>query len=283
MDESGSMQEAHEFIRVLTPLLQEEFENAGFGVGNRENQFALVGFGRNMDPGREGVVLTQLTSVEGLVNASRNLMLDGVFEDGYSGIQVALDEINLRNDTSRIMILATDESRQMLAGKEDLTRQVILQELWQERFILNAIVSQGFLYDSSDNFSFAFGLDINRTAYTFDPNSPNDFMSFPNGIRHPDPSFSEGSTYEDYVKLAFMLGGAAWDINQIQMTEDLSVPFINAFSEVKVTEVSGVIRRCVRCLCRQPASDCVLQTEVSIEECIGIASPDREYNRVNYK
>ena len=272
VDESGSMTSGHEWIRVVVPLLDSSLNNAGIGVGNRSNMYGLVGFGRNADPGRGGIVLTQLTSVEGFLNATRDLLLNGLFEDGYSAIEVALNQIPLRVNASHIFVLVTNEARQPLRGKETLTRDIIEERMKEKGIILNSVVRQGFLYDANDTNSFAFGLNFNGTAFAFDPTSPNNFTTFPNGVRNPDPAFNEGTTYEDYVVLAFNLSGSAWHIDQIRQAQ-LSKPFSEAFISAKIDEVKGVVEQCLRCLCIQPREQCQGDQVTSLEDCKGIA-PD---------
>lgn len=277
VDESGSMQDNHEWIRMVASRLDQAFKDRGLGIGSRGNLFALVGFGRNTSPEREGIVLSNLTSVEGFLNASQNLATDGLFEDGYSGIEVALDQIRLRENSFRVMILVSNEARLALIGKEDLTRERIEQRLQDSNFVLNAVVSQGILYDQNDDESFAFAVDNNGTAYSF--TSITDFMQTPNGLPHPDPSFTVGSTYEDYSRLALNLGGAVFDIRQLVAGGNILAPFTDAFIYVKVEEVSGVLTRCLNCLCREPMAQCRVHSNIQqLRNCTGPAPADRKYN-----
>lgn len=269
------MQDAHEWIRSAVPLLEQAFKDQGVGVGTRKNMFALVGFGRNMMPDNEGIVLTDLTSVDGFVNASYGLATDGLFEDGYSGIEVALDRISLRSESIRLLVFVSNEPRQELANKESLNRTNIEQRLRENDFTLNAIVSQGLLYNSSDSQSFAFALDSNGTAYTF--LSQTEFTTHPNGVPNPDPSLTDGTTYEDYTRLALDLGGAVFDIQQIQPGNNILNPFTEAFIDIKVEEVMGVSKRCFKCLCRQPEAQCSIDNSINIDNCSGIAPPDGMY------
>ena len=272
VDESGSMQNSHEWIRMVVPLLDESFKDRGLGIGLRDNLFALVGFGQNMIPEREGVVLTGLTSVEGFLNASHGLSEDGLFEDGYSAIEVALDQIALRDDSHRLMIFISNEPRVTLIGKEDLTRATIEQRLRENNFILNSIVAQGILSDAMDSESFAFALDANGTAYSFA--SLTEFAKTPNGLVHPDDSFTVGSTFEDYTQLALNLNGAVFDVRQIETGGSILDPFTEAFVDVKVSEVTGVLKRCLNCLCIQPDVLCRVEVGVQLNNCTGVAPPD---------
>lgn len=278
VDESGSM--IHEWIREVVPKLDEAFQNSGVGAGIQRNQFALVGFGRTADQGRGGIILANLTSVQGFLNASQNLVTNGLVEDGYSAIDVALNGITLRNDTSRIMVLASNEGRSILPGKGHLTRRHIENELRKRNFVLNSIVAQRLLFNSSDNSSFAFALDMNHTAYAYDPSAPGNFVQFPDGVPHPDPSQTSGSTYMDYTLLALNLEGAVFDIKLIQDVNIFRDPFTNAFVDVKEIEASGLLKRCQKCLCKAPKAQCS-PVFVAVENCTGIAPPEGMFLNIN--
>lgn len=265
-DESGSIR-AQDWIRSLVPRLERKLRDQGVGLGRRQNQYALVGFGRNNESAQGGIVLTQLTTPEGFINASRNLRLDGLFEDGYSGIEVALTQVQVRPDTARLLVLVTNEARSVLPGREGLTRSVMEQMIRNRGFILNVVVQQTFEVNSGES---AFGLDSNRTAYLFNQSSPEQFFALPNGSISSDPSLGFPGTYEDYILLALNLGGAAWDIKAVIEPDSPFLPALTeAFVDVKVTEVMGVMRQCFSCLCIDPMRRCEPATSVTIENCQG--------------
>ena len=267
VDETGSMQDAHEWIRMTIPLLEQALKDENIGIGLRDNLFALVGFGREMVPENEGILLTDLTSVEGFLNASQKLVADGVLEDGYSGIDFALDQVSLRDESMRIMVFVSNDARYPLPGKRNITRNVIEQRLIDKHFVLNSVVNQEILYDKNNARSFAFALQANRTVYSF--TSLTEFMESSNGVA----SRSNDSTYEDYTRLALNLGGAVFDINQIQNGESILVPFLDVFVKVKVDEVVGSNRRCLNCLCVEPAANgqCRVDFSIDITNCTGSA------------
>jgi len=72
----------HELIRTEVVLLNDQLRERGIGLGSRQNLFALVGFGRNNREDILGIVLSQLTTPEQFINASNQLELTGVSEDG---------------------------------------------------------------------------------------------------------------------------------------------------------------------------------------------------------
>lgn len=264
VDESGSMVMEHEWIRTEVLHLDTQFRERGVGVGNRQNQFALVGFGRNSRDDITGIVLSQLTTPAQFINASNQLQLTGLVEDGYAAIDFALENIPTRSETAKIMILITDEDRSIL--RLDLSRETIEQSLRREGFILNAVVNQGFLSDPQDNTSHALGLDGNGTSYIIDQTDSNLFASRDGGTYNPNPAFGFGSTFRDYVQLAFATGGVAWDLNQLREQGLFAEAFTNAFTQVKVDEVMNVSRICFSCFCSLAGSQC---TRVDVEDCSG--------------
>lgn len=220
-----------------------------------------------MPSGQGGVVLTELTTPENFINASRSLRLDGLIEDGYSGIEVALNQIPLRPNTARLLVLVTNEDRSILPGREALTRDVMEQLIRSRGFVLNAVVDQTF--QTSPGLP-AFGLNSNRTAYVFNQSSAEQFFTAPNGSRHSDPTLTFMDTYEDYVQLAFNLGGAAWDIKALLVDNSPFLPaFSRAFVEENVMEVMGVFRRCFNCLCIDPMRECIPASSVPVDQCQG--------------
>ena len=264
------MLEAQQWIGEMAPLLDETLKGNGVGVGNMPNQFALVGFG-GMNPATiGGTVLTQLTSVDNFVSATPGLTIDGTVEDGYSGIQVALDEVELRSssDIVHVMVLATNGDRDTIPGNENLTRDAIEEGLRGAGFVLNVVVGQGFPIDMDVS---AFGMDFNGTCYSYD------FVN--NLVIHPSCERNDGlgSTYEDYVQLAYNLQGSAWDIQAIQDLDDVGLDgFSRSFVAAKVDEVMGLLRRCFACTCKQDPLDCEPVPDVALEECKGRAPPKGE-------
>lgn len=267
VDESGSMAMEHEWIRQEVILLDVGLKQQGVGVGERENLFALVGFGRNNPVDINGITLSPLAPLDEFITASLNLELTGVFEDGYAAIDHALSTIQTRTDTAKQIILVTDEDRGVL--RSDLSREVIEQKLVEAGIVLNVVVNQGFLGDSEDPRSFALGLNENGTAYVVDPASSTLFTIVQGGSPNPGQFFNFGNTLEDYVELAFSVGGLAWDLNQLREQGVFAEAFTNAFTQAKVDEVMTVFRICFSCQCSFPEEVCDIQADVCQENCIG--------------
>ena len=239
------------------------------GAGNRENHFALVGFGRADRRQITGIVISQPTARDDFLPLLGLLKSNGVAEDGYAALEFAVESINTRTDTVRQMIFVTDEDRRVI--RRDLDRSGIEKILTDSGYTLNVVVNQGFLADPNDNGSHALGLDVNRTAYVFNPSSPSLYSTVAGGVANLNPfSFFPG-TYGDYVDLALSVGGAAWDINTLVIGEPFSLALARAFAEVKVDEVMSVLRVCMKCLCGSQEPVCERSTEVELDNCVGIA------------
>lgn len=275
VDESGSMAMEHEWIRQEVVLLDVGLRQQGVGVGGRENLFALVGFGRNDPTAINGVTLTDLAPLEDFISASLNLELTGVFEDGYAAVDHALTTIVTRVGTAKQIILVTDEDRGVL--RSDLSRDDIEQKLIDAGIVLNVVVNQGFLSDPENPRSFALGLNKNGTAFVVDPQSSSLFTTIRGGIPSSEQDFNFGNTLEDYVELAYNVGGLAWDLNQLREEGLFAEAFTNAFTQAKINEVMTVFRVCFSCQCAAPEEVCNIQPDVCNDDCIGLI-PGRLYD-----
>ena len=266
VDESGSMAAEHEWIQKEVVILDEALKEQGVGVGERKNLYALVGFGRNDPSAILGITLTSLTSLDGFLNATKLLVLNGIFEDGYAAINHALEAIETRPNTAKQIIFISDEDRGVL--RSDLSFDIIAQKLTDAGCVLNVAVNQGFLSSKNDS-HFALGLRGDGQLYTFNRSSSVLFSESQGGARSSSDLFDFGSTYEDYVQLAFATQGVAWDLNQLREGGDYSIAFTNAFTQVKIDEVMSVYRLCFVCLCTYPNEICSIRSNIQLEDCTG--------------
>ena len=78
---------------------------------------------------------------------------------------------------------------------------------------------------------------------------------------------SIGTTYEDYVQLAFLLHGSGWSIQVLNTLSDLT-PFSNAFIQLNVDEIV-LERKCLVCTCGR---GCTIAEAASIDSCVGLVS-----------
>jgi len=137
MDESGSMGGEQDFIRQLVP----DLDAALAGRGRADNQYGLVGYGAgNPAPRKFPIGGNDLGSVADFVAASNALQTSGGFEDGYDGIDFALNNIAYRQGSDRFLLLVTDEDRDN--GKPALTFASIQTALQASNARLFGIVNQ---------------------------------------------------------------------------------------------------------------------------------------------
>ena len=266
VDESGSMAAEHEWIQKEVVVLDKALKEQGVGVGERKNLYALVGFGRNDPSAILGITLTSLTSLEGFLNATKLLVLNGLFEDGYAAINHALETIKTRPNTAKQIIFISDEDRGVL--RNDLSFDIIAQRLTDAGCVLNVAVNQGFLSSKNES-RFSLGLRGDGQSYIFNQSSSVLFSESQGGVRSSSDLFDFGSTYEDYVQLAFVTQGVAWDLNQLREGGDYSIAFTNAFTQVKIDEVMSVYRFCFVCLCTYPNETCSNRSNIQLEDCTG--------------
>ena len=265
VDESGSMADEHEWIREEVKILDRMLRDKGVGAGMRQNLFALVGFSRNNPLEILGVTLSQLATPSDFINASRRLMLTGGAEDGYAAIDYALENILTRPNTAKQLILVTDEDRFTL--RLDLTRDRVEMALREAGFVLNVAVRQAFPLTMFDNTSYALGV-TNSSAFVFDTFSNRMYLERSAQGVTPSQDITFGNTFDDYVTLAWNLGGGAWDLNQLQVGM-FSRAFTNAFTDSKVQEVLSVYNYCFECKCYSTGEVCSLSDNILISDCNG--------------
>ena len=265
VDESGSMIGEHQWLERLVYELENSLQLAGVGINaSNPNMYALVGFARGEDTARGGVVIQELGSTQQFVSALKQLTLTGIFEDGYSGIDVALRNIRTRPGTAKQMILVTDEHRGVLNFR--LSKADITEQLRVEGFKLNVVVNQGFEADVGTGVS-VMGIDSAGMGYVYNSSTPYLYSSVAGGRANVIKSFR--STNEDYVEPALQLGGGAWDLNLLRLDEKMTTAFTNAFVHVKVEETLSTFRACFCCSCGQPVSQCT-QTVIPLHQCRGL-------------
>lgn len=226
IDESGSMGGEHAFIGPAMVNL----DGALIGLGITPNQFGLVGFGADAlhgTPGHTHLVGGGLFGTSAQFSAATGgLVLTGATEDGYSGIAHALT-YPFRAGSARNIILVTDEDRDNAGGP---SRASILQSLDDNDATLNAIVNATFRSPSTGTQS-ALGIDSDGNAYFAD--GLGGFTTAPGGF-----VFSAfGNTDFDYIQLALLTGGAAWDLNQLRLGGLTAQSFTNAFVQIKAQEI----------------------------------------------
>ena len=219
VDESGSMAGEQAWIQQMIFDLDTALEAEGIGP----NQFGLVGYlasGRTINVGND-----LLGTAEEFSIAAQSLRTSGGIEDGYNGLDLALD-YPFRDGSAVNFILLTDEDRDNRNG--NLTFTSLFDELTAAEALLNVGVNASFR--TADN-QVALGVDGETNAYQADGNGG--FVASPGGIFQS----GSGTTKQDYVDLAWAVEGAAWDLNQLRQGGITAQSFTEAFVEIKAQEV----------------------------------------------
>ncbi|KAL5491686.1 hypothetical protein EMCRGX_G017018 [Ephydatia muelleri] len=126
---------------------------------------------------------------------------------------------------------------------------------------MNAVVAQR-LYSRELR---VIGLDVNQTAYVFDPSSPtlNRMFEGRGGSVPLDGGY--GHTREDYSQLAWGSGGAVWDLGLLRLGGSVTEAFTSAFVEANVREIVAQTETCLNCYCNVQGLSCA---EVSTSLCV---------------
>ena len=233
VDESGSMGGEHDWIGGMVTSLDTELNNAGISG----NQYGLVGFGgstlgSHFDPhshdtsgiGSPGTWL----NAGGLSSASTTLVTSGGTEDGYLGIDWAINNYSFRSGAATNFVLITDEDRDV-ANNNNLVKQDVLDALNNKNAQLNSVVNISFTDGDGNS---ALGIDSNSTAYIEDGSG-----GFTSALGATIGS-GFGTTEADYVDLALDTEGAAWDLNKLRSNNaTIANSFTEAFVDIKVGEI----------------------------------------------
>jgi hypothetical protein len=232
MDESGSMFATQQFSVELIAQLDASLQAAGIGnATGGENRFGLVGFGsaneepRSLPLGPNGQLFG--TSTE-YATAANNLLLDGVIEDGYAGVNFVLDNYAFRPRAEKFILLATDEDRDSI--NDAFTFDSTLARLRAADVSLQGILGV-FVVDQALNEALA--INSNSTVYLADGNGG--FTTSPNG----SILFATGNTIPDYANMVFDTGGIAGDIFQIADGGNTTDSFGKALISSIVAQAGG--------------------------------------------
>ena len=151
----------------------------------------------------------------------------GGTEDGYFGINEALQTYEFRDGAARNIVLISDEDRDVF--DQSLDFENVAASLESQRVLLNTVNDARF--EDGDGAT-AVGVDSVGNAYVADGTgsfivaSGGEFIS---GV---------GATEEDYVDLAALLGGASWDLNQLRDGGDNAASFTQAFVDISTDAIA---------------------------------------------
>ena len=232
MDESGSMFGAQQFSIGMIADLDAALLRSGIGSSAAgANRYGLVGYGDQNEVGRS-VPLGANGALFGTAaqygTAVSTLTINGAIEDGYDGIDHALENYAFRPNAEKFIILVTDEPRDIVTPS--LTYSSILGDLRAEGVNLQGILGT-FIVDQ--NFNTAIAIDANNTAYSAD--GAGGFTTSPNG----QILFGSGNTVADYADMVFATGGIVGDIFQISQGGNTATSFSNAMVSSIVLQAGG--------------------------------------------
>lgn len=253
VDESASMISEHAWLKDISYGLDRALRSEGIGA-DIPNLFGLVGFAKN-DPvdivGRPILMKSCQGALMGTAQefneARTQLALNGRREDGFLAMNLALDRYPFRPGQACQVILVTDEGRTPLpplGGGNPLTFQYILEKMRDRGCVLNAVVNQQMYSLEGDTLIEALGVSYNNDT-AVETAGGNFRLSRSKG--YPSPLSGHGNTHEAYTKLAFALGGAAWDLNKLRLAGSTATAFTKALISLKVREISKQL--CERCYC----------------------------------
>ncbi len=229
VDESGSMSGEHAWLGGMVSALDTELNTAGL----TPNQYGLVGFGANSAHGIAGhshlVGGGQFGSAAQFATATSGLVINGGFEDGYSGMSTAFG-YSFRANAARNFILVTDEDRDNNGGGE--TYASMLAAFLRTSTLLNAVINASFRCGYGSD---ALGIKSGGTGYKADGLGGYTTCSGASALS------GAGTTIADYVNLALATGGAAWDLNLLRAGGLTATSFTNAFVDIKVGEIQQQI------------------------------------------
>jgi hypothetical protein len=236
VDESGSMAGEHAWITSMVNSLDADLIAAGV----TGNQYGLVGFGNS------SVVPHKLTVGGGdwgtaaqLSTAAGGLVTNGGTEDGWYGINFALDNYSFRSGAAVNLVLITDEERDNYDNS--YTYANTLANLASENALLNVVVDAAFR-DNNNGTGATTQLGISATDQ--DPNTAGNQNAFKADGAGSYTIGVDGvavggyyTTIADYVNMALATGGAAWDLNQLRYGGLTAQSFTEAFVDIKTEEI----------------------------------------------
>ena len=222
VDESTGM--SHGFIQDLVPGIEAALTAVGVGIGSptRFNRYGLVGFGGANDPvhlrGHSHLVGGDLfgTATE-LVVAAGTLVLTGDTEDGYDGVDFALDNYPFREDALRMVILVTDEDRDVVNGS--LNFAGVAAALAASGTTLHAILNVDL-----ENGGGAPALAVAGDGAAYQDDGDGGVVESTGGVA----TGGFGNTIADYVNLVFAGSGLVGDLNEVEAGGDTAESFASA-------------------------------------------------------
>ncbi|KAJ8602974.1 hypothetical protein CTAYLR_001589 [Chrysophaeum taylorii] len=236
MDESGSMFGEQAWLPGELSAIFANVEARNF---TSFNVLCVSGFGGTESPRDLGC--SWFTSSTDYDATFEPFVLDGFLEDGYQGLELAVNisatfiaEHRETFDAActsvvRAAILVTDEDRDVIDAA--LTYDAIADLLREDDWILNVIVSIA-VSDST--------IGVNRHGGTIEATGNGTYAETPAGtVDNRTVSSYAGNTKADYVDLAWDNAGIAWNLEVLREGGASAESFSSAFVDVKVEEITS--------------------------------------------
>ncbi len=234
IDESGSMFGSQQFTKTLITDLENTLVASGIGDGATGfNQYGLVGYGGSGSEelghahpvGANGTLFGDATEY---VTAVDTLTISGAIEDGYSGIQFALDNYPFRPGAEKFIVLITDEDRDIV--DPSLTFSSVLAGLNAADVTLETIITAD-IRDSAGNPVMA--IDANDTVYIED--GQGGFTTQQGGTI---TDFFFDTSVTDYGDMSLATQGLAGDISIVAGFLGTATPATTSFSNAFASQIT---------------------------------------------
>ncbi|MCA9206690.1 MAG: VWA domain-containing protein, partial [Planctomycetales bacterium] len=216
IDESGTMSLTQQFTETFIPQLEAALVSIGVGDGTvGTNRYGLVGFGGSSFTneltghahplGPTGALWG--TAAEYVI-AAQGLSTSGGTEDGYSGIDFALDNYAYRSSAAKFIILATDEDRDIVDATLDFPG--ISSALRSAGVKLHGILSTN-LVDGAGTMAVA----VDGVGTAFLPDGFGGFTLSTGGQVQSIQPLGQPGTQADYVDLV-------WSVDPTSLVGDIA-------------------------------------------------------------
>lgn len=268
VDESGSMEEQSWIASMIRQL-----ESSLIDVGVTDNQYALVGFGSwSVAPRFVTDPDNPWANAETAALRAGALLVNGGIEDGYWGIDYALQNLEFRPNSAKHVILLTDEDRDV--EQSTITRESLSEKLLASGIALHAVVAAAFYPGDAPpdgsgggNGNSGGSGDPGGSGDSGDPGqSPDSLGVWPTTNAQGESVFrlfyplADGqfetlgvasytarssdaynydepygdTTVEDYVEMVDQLGGTNWNIFMLRQgaTQSFTSAFVSTLSEI---------------------------------------------------
>jgi hypothetical protein len=227
VDESGSMSGEHGFLQSFAPALEAQLLAAGLNAV----QFGLVGYGNSAVVPRQLLIGGQpFGSAADFATAAGGLVISGGTEDGYAGIQYALDNYTFAGGANTaVIVLVTDEDRDNTNNA--LTFNVILVNLQNANVSLSAIIDQAISGPGGET-----GIGTNGVITYIDANND----GVPEEVGAPTFGPGAGTTDADYTQLVLSFSdGCVADLNQLRSGGTASQAFAQSLARCLIQQALG--------------------------------------------